>query len=90
MIATPLAHTCSMPTKYNRLRILLAERDKTASWLADQLGRHKTGVARWCSNQSQPPVPVLYEIAGVLGVTVHDILVPEVESGADAGAGGEE
>ncbi|MEL7162139.1 MAG: helix-turn-helix transcriptional regulator, partial [Bacteroidota bacterium] len=63
--------------KYNRLRILLAERDKNAAWLASQLGRHKTGVARWCANQQQPPVPVLYDIAEVLGVTVHDILVAE-------------
>ena len=79
-----------VPPKYNRIRILLAERDKTASWLADQLGINKTAVARWCRNDSQPHVPRLYDVAKILGVTVHDILVPELESGADAGAGGEE
>ena len=64
-----------MKPKYNCLKVLLPERDRNASWLASKLGRHKTGVARWVANQKQPPVPVLYEIAEILEVTVHDILV---------------
>ena len=66
-----------MPLKYNRIRILLAERDKSATWLAQQVGRNKTAVARWCTNESQPRVPMLYEIAEVLGVGVAEVLVEE-------------
>lgn len=66
-----------MEPKLNRIRILLAERDKNATWLANKLGLSKTAVARWCNNTAQPRVATLYDIAEVLGVTVHDILVAE-------------
>lgn len=61
--------------QYNRIRILLAERNKTATWLADQVGRHKTAVARWCNNTSQPSIEMLYTIAEVLDVEVRELLV---------------
>ena len=69
------AHLGRMPLKLNRLRILLAERDKNATWLAKQVGRNKTAVARWCNNETQPHVATLYDIAEVLDVGVHEILV---------------
>ena len=69
--------SCGVALKYNRIRILLAERDRTASWLAEQLDINRTITARWCRNDAQPRIPVLYDIAEVLEVEVAELLVKE-------------
>lgn len=61
--------------KYNRIKSVLAEKDKTAKWLADQVGRNRSTVSRWCTNDMQPPLEVLYQIAEALKVDVCDLLV---------------
>jgi putative transcriptional regulator len=61
--------------RYNRIRIVLAEKDKSSSWLADQVGRNKSTVSRWCSNNMQPTVETLFKIAEVLEVDVRELLV---------------
>lgn len=61
--------------KYNRIKAALAEKDKTSKWLAEQVGRSKATVSRWCSNQVQPPLETLYLIAEVLEMDVRDLLV---------------
>lgn len=62
--------------KYNRIKILLAEHDKSAKWLADQLGRDKSTVSRWCTNDMQPAVETFYEIAKLLDIEVRELFVP--------------
>lgn len=42
--------------KINRLKIVLAEKDKSNNWLAEQLGRDKATVSKWCTNTSQPDI----------------------------------
>ena len=59
----------------NRLRVVLAEQDKTNRWLAEQLGKTEHTISRWCHNKSQPSVAQLNEIASVLDVDVKDLLV---------------
>lgn len=61
--------------KYNRLKIVLVEKDKTAKWLAEQIGRDRSTVSRWCTNTMQPPLEVLYQIAELLEVEVFELLV---------------
>jgi putative transcriptional regulator len=61
--------------KYNRIKIVLAEKDKSSSWLAQQVGRDKSTVSRWCSNQMQPTIEVLFKIAEALEVDVRELLV---------------
>jgi len=53
--------------KFNRIKVVLAEKDKTAIWLAEQVGRDKSTVSRWCTNDMQPPLEVLYQIAELFG-----------------------
>jgi transcriptional regulator with XRE-family HTH domain len=62
--------------RYNRIKAVLAEKGKTSKWLAEQVGRSKATVSRWCSNQVQPPLDVLFQIAEALDVDVRTLLVP--------------
>ena len=60
--------------RYNRIKVVLAEAEKTNNWLANELGKSYVTVSRWCSNQAQPNVETLYRIAEVLDVEVHALL----------------
>ncbi|GAB5555116.1 MAG: helix-turn-helix transcriptional regulator [Saprospiraceae bacterium] len=62
--------------RYNRIKAVLAEQAKTSKWLADQVDRSKATVSRWCSNQVQPPLDVLYQVADALEIDVRELLVP--------------
>ena len=59
----------------NRIKAVLAEKGKTNNWLAETLGMNRTTVSKWCTNQMQPTVETLYEIAEALEVDVRELLV---------------
>ena len=58
----------------NRIRVVLAEQEKTNRWLAEQLGKTEHTISRWCHNKSQPSVAQLNEIANVLNVDVRTLM----------------
>lgn len=58
----------------NRLKIVLAEQNRTNKWLADILNKNEATVSRWCTNETQPSLESLVEIAQVLGVDVRELL----------------
>ncbi|OQP52752.1 transcriptional regulator [Niastella yeongjuensis] len=60
--------------KINRLKVTLAEKDKTNRWLADQIGYTEGMVSRWVSNTKQPPLEVLYDISLLLKVDIRDLI----------------
>ena len=60
---------------YNRLKIVLAEKEKTGTWLSEQIDRNIGTVSRWKTNKVQPSVEQLYEIAHHLDVDVKDLLI---------------
>jgi transcriptional regulator with XRE-family HTH domain len=62
--------------KFNRIKTLLADNDKSAKWLAEVLGKDKSTVSRWCTNDIQPPVETFYEIAKLLNIEVRELFVP--------------
>lgn len=62
--------------KYNRIKIILAEKEKSAKWLAEQLGRDKSTVSRWCTNDMQPTIETFYRIAGILDIEVRELFIP--------------
>ena len=62
-------------TRYNRIKIVLLEKEKTNLWLADKLKVSKTTVSKWCTNDNQPTVETLFRIADVLDVSVCDLLI---------------
>lgn len=59
----------------NRIKAVLAEQGKTNNWLAEELGKNRTTVSKWCTNQMQPTMETLFEIAEVLDVNVRELLV---------------
>lgn len=68
-----------MPLKrkrYNRIKLVLYEKEKSNGWLADKVGVKPETVSKWCSNVNQPSVATLYVIADALEVSVFDLLVP--------------
>ncbi len=58
----------------NRIKAVLAERNKTGKWLARILGKNTSTVSRWCTNEVQPSIETLRDIATILEVDVKDLL----------------
>lgn len=58
----------------NRIKAVLAEKQRTNRWLAKQMGKSENTVSRWCSNKSQPSIAQLQEIANLLDVDVRILL----------------
>ncbi|KAA6319516.1 hypothetical protein EZS27_030600 [termite gut metagenome] len=61
--------------RINRLKVVLVEQNKTGKWLADSINKDVATVSRWCSNVTQPPLKILFEIAELLNVDIKDLLV---------------
>lgn len=60
----------------NRIRVVLAEQDRTNKWLAEKINKNRTTVSRWCTNDMQPSLETLIEIAEALNVDVRELLYP--------------
>ena len=58
----------------NRLKVVLAEKKKTNKWLAEQLGKDKTTISKWCTNTCQPDLGSLMKISKLLEVEVTALL----------------
>ena len=58
----------------NRLKVVLAEKKKTNKWLAEQLGKDKTTISKWCTTTCQPDLGSLMKISKLLEVEVVDLL----------------
>ena len=59
--------------RYNRIKAVLAEQDKTGTWLSEQMGCNLGTVSRWMTNKIQPSVEQLYDIAKHLDVDVREL-----------------
>ena len=66
-----------MNDNFNRLKVVLAEKQKTNKWLAEQLGKDPTTVSKWCTNSSQPDLGNLLKIADLLEVDIRELFVRE-------------
>jgi transcriptional regulator with XRE-family HTH domain len=61
-------------TKYNRIKVELAEAGRRNQELAEFLGVHITTVSDWCTNKNQPSIQDLYKIAEFLRIDVRRLL----------------
>jgi transcriptional regulator with XRE-family HTH domain len=61
--------------RINRLKLVLAEQGKTNRDLARALGKAESTVSRWCTNDAQPSLEMLYEISVLLKVDIRELLV---------------
>ena len=60
----------------NRIKVVLVEKKKTNKWLAEQLGKDAATVSKWCTNNAQPSLETLLEVAKVLEVEPRELIVP--------------
>ena len=58
----------------NRLKVVLADKKRTNKWLAAQLGKDPATISKWCTNNAQPNLENLIDIARCLDVTVNDLV----------------
>lgn len=58
----------------NRIKVVLAEKNKTNKWLAEQLGKDQAIVSKWVTNTTQPTLEMLLQIAKVLEVDVRELI----------------
>lgn len=58
----------------NRIKVVLVEQNKSSKWLAEKLGMNESTISRWCTNNTQPPVDTLTDIAKLLNVDIRDLL----------------
>ncbi len=67
--------------KLNRLKIILAEKEKSNKWLAENLGKDKATISKWCTNTSQPDIETFIKISKLLNVELTDLVrTDEVEA----------
>ena len=59
----------------NRIKSVLAEQNKSSRDLAKKLNKTETTVSRWCTNEVQPSIETLHEIAKFLKVDIRELLV---------------
>jgi putative transcriptional regulator len=83
ILATKLVYKANKMEKekpvYNRIKAVLAEKKKTNLWLAEQLKKNKTTISKWCTNEMQPTMESLFQVAEVLDVDVRTLLVSNKE-----------
>ena len=63
----------------NRIKEVLADKQRTNKWLAEQLGKDKTTISKWCTNSSQPDLESLLKTAKLLDVEIADLVRDNVE-----------
>ena len=61
--------------RYNRIKVVLAEKEKTGTWLSEQMGKNIGTVSRWMTNKVQQSIEQLFNIANHLDVDVRELLV---------------
>ena len=68
--------------KYNKIRVVLADQEKTIKWLANQINKKPNTVSLWCRNEIQPSIETFYKVAKILKVDIYDLLnsIDKVES----------
>lgn len=60
--------------RINRLKVVLAEQQKTNKWLAEQLGKDCSTISKWCTNTTQPDLQTLKRITELLEVNIQDLI----------------
>ena len=63
----------------NRIKAVLAEKQRTNRWLAEQMSKSENTISRWCSNKSQPSIAQLQEFANLLDVDIRVLLKSQKE-----------
>ena len=60
----------------NRIKVVLAEKNRTNKFLAESLSVDPSQVSRWVTNRQQPTLETLLKIANALEVDIRELLQP--------------
>lgn len=60
----------------NRIKVVLAEKNRTNIFLAESLSIDPSQVSRWVTNRQQPNLETLMKIANALEVDIRELLQP--------------
>lgn len=66
-----------MTERINRLKVVLAEKQRTNKWLANELDINPSTVSKWCTNSSQPDITLLLRISKLLDVELEELINKE-------------
>ncbi len=58
----------------NRIRVALAEKNKSNKWLAEQIGVSVITMSRWVNNRMQPSLDQLVKMANALDIDVTELI----------------
>jgi transcriptional regulator with XRE-family HTH domain len=61
--------------RINRIKQVLVEKEKSQTWLAEQLGRGRNTITLMCNNKTQPHLRDLKRIAELLEVDIRELLI---------------
>lgn len=64
----------------NRIRVVLAEKNKSNKWLAEKIGVTEGTVSKWVTNTQQPSVETFLQIADLLIVDIRDLFEPTLKN----------
>ncbi len=63
-----------MGIQLNRIKVILVDKNRTNKWLAETLKKNEATVSRWCTNENQPSLETLFQIAQVLDVDIRELI----------------
>ena len=58
----------------NRIKVVLAEQNKTNRWLAEQMGKSEITISWWVQNKSHPSLEQLLQVAKLLSISPKDLI----------------
>lgn len=58
----------------NRIKVVLAEKNRTNKFLAESLSVDPSQVSRWVTNRQQPNLETLLKIANALEADIRELL----------------
>jgi len=61
--------------KYNRLRIVMVQKEKAGLWLGNKIGKSNCTVSKYINQLVQSDLRTLYDIANALHIDVRGLLV---------------
>ena len=63
----------------NRIKVVLAEKQRTNRWLVEQMSKSENTISRWCYNKSQPSLDMLVKVAELLNVDPRQLINGETK-----------
>ena len=76
-IFAPIIYGNMEVKKLNRLKVVMAEKDLSNTWLSERLGVSQATVSKWMTNFSQPNLETLIKISKVLNVDLNELVRPD-------------